>query len=71
MVREFLPLKVTIETYSLDLIPSAMIQTIEVNKTLTPDMEADAIGGSVNLITRSNPSGFRASLNCCSWWTAN
>ena len=28
----------------LDLIPSAMIQTIEVNKTLTPDMEADAIG---------------------------
>ena len=46
----------------LDLIPSAMIQTIEVNKTLTPDMEADAIGGSVNLITRSNPSGFRASV---------
>lgn len=46
----------------LDLIPSAMIQTIEVNKTLTPDMEADAIGGSVNLITRSNPTGFRASL---------
>ena len=38
-----------------------MIQSIEVNKTLTPDMEADAIGGSVNLITRSNPTGFRAS----------
>ena len=37
----------------LDLIPSAMIQSIEVNKTLTPDMEADAIGGSVNLITLS------------------
>ena len=46
----------------LDLISSAMIQSIEVNKTLTPDMEADAIGGSVNLITRSNPSGFRASV---------
>ena len=45
----------------LDLIPSAMIQTIEVNKSMTPDMEADAIGGSVNLVTRSNPSGFRAS----------
>ena len=45
----------------LDLIPSAMIQSIEVNKTLKPDMEADAIGGSVNLITRSNPTGFRAS----------
>jgi len=46
----------------LDLIPSAMIQTIEVNKTLTPDMEADAIGGSINLITRSNPSDFRANI---------
>ena len=45
----------------LDLIPSEMIQTIEVNKSMTPDMEADAIGGSVNLVTRSNPSGFRAS----------
>ena len=46
----------------LDLIPSGMIQTIEVNKSMTPDMEGDAIGGSVNLVTRSNPSGFRSSL---------
>lgn len=45
----------------MDLIPSDMIQLIEVNKTLTPDMEADAIGGSVNLITRSNPNEFRFS----------
>ena len=36
----------------LDLIPSGMIQTIEVNKSMTPDMEGDAIGGSVNLVTR-------------------
>ena len=36
----------------LDMISSEMIQTIEVNKTLTPDMDADAIGGSVNLVTR-------------------
>ncbi|MDA0843648.1 MAG: TonB-dependent receptor [Bacteroidetes bacterium] len=45
----------------MDLIPSDMIQLIEVSKTLTPDMEADAIGGSVNLVTRSNPNGFRFS----------
>ena len=38
-----------------------MIESIEVRKTLTPDMEADAIGASVNLVTRSNPRGFRAS----------
>jgi TonB-dependent receptor len=46
----------------MDLIPSDMIQTIEVNKAVTPDMEADAIGGSVNLITRSAPSKFRAAI---------
>ncbi|WP_461639314.1 TonB-dependent receptor [Labilibaculum euxinus] len=44
-----------IRSVQLDLVPSDMIQTVEVNKVITPDMEADAIGGSVNLITRSNP----------------
>ena len=45
----------------MDLIPSDMIATIEVNKTLTPDMDADAIGGSVNLITRASPNSERIS----------
>ena len=45
----------------MDLIPSDMIQTIEVNKAVTPDMDADALGGSVNLITRTAPQGFRVS----------
>ena len=39
----------------MDLIPSDMISMIEVNKTLLPDMEADAIGGSVNLVTKTAP----------------
>ena len=45
----------------LDLVPSDMIQTVEVNKALTPDMDADAIGGSVNLVTRGAPTGPRVS----------
>lgn len=45
----------------MDLIPSDMISTIEVNKTLTSNMDADAIGGSVNLITRATPNGQRVS----------
>ncbi|MHA7829615.1 MAG: TonB-dependent receptor [Flagellimonas sp.] len=45
----------------MDLIPSDMIQTIEVNKAVTPDMDADALGGSVNLVTRTAPQGFRVS----------
>ncbi|RZK80746.1 MAG: TonB-dependent receptor [Pedobacter sp.] len=50
----------------MDLIPSDMISTIEVNKTLTPDMDADAIGGSVNLITRATPNGERISATLSS-----
>ncbi|QNK76986.1 MULTISPECIES: TonB-dependent receptor [Winogradskyella] len=45
----------------MDLIPSDMIQTIEVNKAVTPDMDADALGGSINLITKTSPQGFRLS----------
>ena len=45
----------------LDLIPADMVAAIEVNKTLTPDMDADAIGGAVNVVTRAAPSGMRFS----------
>ena len=38
---------------SLDVIPSNLFNSIEVSKALTPDMDADAIGGSVNLITKN------------------
>lgn len=47
----------------MDLIPSDMIQSIEVNKAVTPDMDADALGGSVNLITHTTPQNFRLSAN--------
>lgn len=39
----------------LDLIPADMIQTIEVSKVVTADMDGDAIGGAVNLITKNSP----------------
>lgn len=45
----------------MDLIPSDMIQSIEVSKAVTPDMDGDALGGSVNLVTRTAPQGFRLS----------
>ncbi|MEM9261927.1 MAG: carboxypeptidase regulatory-like domain-containing protein, partial [Bacteroidota bacterium] len=44
-----------IRSIQLDLIPADMVQAVEVNKAVTPDMDADAIGGSVNLVTRSAP----------------
>ncbi|MCU0446306.1 MAG: TonB-dependent receptor [Microscillaceae bacterium] len=54
----------------LDLIPADMIQTIEVNKAILPDMDADAIGGSVNLVTRAAPNGFRASATLAGGYNA-
>lgn len=39
----------------LDLIPADMIQSIEVHKVVTPDMEGDATGGSINLVTKNSP----------------
>ena len=37
----------------LDVIPSDVLDGIEVNKSLTPDMDGDAIGGSINVRTLS------------------
>ncbi|MBE0673544.1 MAG: carboxypeptidase-like regulatory domain-containing protein, partial [Bacteroidales bacterium] len=46
----------------LDLVPADMIQSVEVNKAVTPDMDGDAIGGSVNLVTRSAPYDRRVNM---------
>jgi TonB-dependent receptor len=37
----------------LDVIPSDMLDGLEIHKTLTADMDADAIGGSINVRTLS------------------
>ena len=44
-----------VRNVQLDLIPSDMIQTIEVNKVITSDMDGDAIGGAINLVTKNTP----------------
>jgi TonB-dependent receptor len=38
---------------NLDVFPSDLLDSIEVVKAVTPDMDADAIGGSVNLKTQT------------------
>ena len=47
----------------LDDVPSDILGAIEVSKTLTADMDADAIGGSLNLVTKvpeGRPQGYVA-----------
>src|SRR6185312_5338511 len=39
----------------LDIMPSDLLQRMEVVKGLRPDMEGDAIGGTVNLIMKDAP----------------
>ena len=38
---------------ALDVVPSELIESIEIRKSLTPDMDADTIGGSLDIRTTS------------------
>lgn len=42
----------------LDIFPAELLDRIEVIKSLTPDMEADAAGGVINLVMKSAPQKF-------------
>ncbi|MBV9988318.1 MAG: TonB-dependent receptor [Chitinophagaceae bacterium] len=39
----------------LDLFPSELLERLEVTKSLTPSMEGDAIGGTINLVMKDAP----------------
>jgi TonB-dependent receptor len=55
---------------SLDVIPSELLQRIEVSKSLTPDMEGDAIGGTVNLIFKDAPDSLLFNANASIGYSA-
>jgi TonB-dependent receptor len=42
-----------VRNVKLDIIPADLVDRIEVSKTLSANQDADAIGGSVNLVTKS------------------
>lgn len=47
-----LPSPESVRNVKLDTIPADLVESIQINKTLTADMNGDGIGGSVNLVTR-------------------
>src|SRR5262249_44951687 len=51
-------------------IPADLMGAIEVTKELTPDMEADSIGGRVNLITKRAPASRQIGLTIATGWNA-
>ena len=47
-----LPSPEGVRNVKLDAIPADLIDSVEINKTLSANQEGDAIGGSVNLVTK-------------------
>lgn len=50
-------------TMAFDVISSDLLEYIKVAKAITPDMEGDAIGGSVNFITKTAPDSSILRIN--------
>ncbi|RZM22270.1 MAG: TonB-dependent receptor [Pedobacter sp.] len=47
----------------LDLFPSDLLDRLEVYKTLTPNLEGDAIGGAVNMVMKNAPDRLQINAN--------
>ena len=47
----------------MSLFPSEMLERLEVIKALTPNMEGDAIGGTMNLVMKNAPDHFLLTAN--------
>lgn len=47
----------------MDIFPSDMVERLEVIKALTPNMEGDAIGGTMNLVMKNAPDHFVLTVN--------
>jgi len=47
----------------MNIFPAEMIERLEVIKALTPNMEGDAIGGTMNLVMKNAPDKFIFSAN--------
>ncbi len=57
-------------TMAFDVLSSDLLEYIKVAKAITPDIEGDAIGGSVNFITKSSPDSNEVRLNIMSGYNA-
>ena len=47
----------------MDIFPAEMVDRLEIVKALTPNMEGDAIGGTMNLVMKNAPDRFLFSVN--------
>jgi len=54
----------------LDLFPAELLERLEVSKTLTPSMEGDAIGGTINLVMKDAPAKTLFQVNAAAGYNA-
>jgi TonB-dependent receptor len=47
----------------LDIFPSDMLERLEIYKTLTPNLEGDAVGGVVNMVMKDAPDRLTVNAN--------
>ena len=50
----------------LDIFPSELLGRLEITKTLTPDLEGDAVGGVVNMVMKDAPNQLEIKANLAS-----
>ncbi len=50
----------------LDIFPSDLLSRLEVTKTLTPNLEGDAVGGVVNMVMKDAPTELEIKANLAS-----
>ncbi|WP_066224998.1 TonB-dependent receptor [Formosa haliotis] len=55
----------------LDVFPSELIQYVQLNKALTPNIDGDAIGGTMNFITKSSPLKQTLSVTAAGGYNTN
>ncbi len=55
----------------LDIFPADIVDRLEVYKSLTPNMEGDAIGGAINLALKDAPDDFAVNVNVGTGYAAN
>jgi len=48
---------------SLDIFPAELLERLEVTKSLTSDMEADAVGGTINMVMKDAPNSLQIKFN--------
>ena len=47
----------------LDIFPADLLDRLEINKSLSPNMEGDAIGGAINMVMKTAPEKFSVKAN--------